>query len=200
MKNPTFSHERALIAEGFHVIVGVDEVGCGALAGPVCAGAVVLPTDSHIGALRDSKLLSPHLRETLYGVIVARAAAWAVGWASVEEIAVRNIRGATLLAMRRAVEQIQEAQFLLVDAWTIPNIAVPQRGIVRGDRTVKSIAAASILAKVTRDRLMRDCHEQYPLYGFDEHKGYGTQNHRRAIALYGPCAIHRKGWGPIGTH
>ncbi len=190
-KTPNFQYERELFSQGYRMIVGVDEAGCGALAGPVCAGAVVLPISSRIGLLRDSKLLSPSQRETLFGLVTARAVAWAVGMASVEEISRLNIRAATFLAMQRAISRIPDAQALLVDAWTIPGISLPQKGIVHGDRLIKSIAAASIVAKVTRDRLMDEYHTHFPVYGFHKHKGYGTKEHRRAIEQYGPCTIHR---------
>ena len=204
---PTFKVERELAAQGFRRIVGVDEAGCGALAGPVVAAAVILPMDSRIGAIRDSKLLDERRREELYPLIVERAVAWAVGVASVEEIATLNIRGANLLAMRRAVEALDDrfcpvgqnrsdaimkfVDYVLVDAWMIPGITITQRGIVRGDRTVKSIAAASIIAKVTRDRMMRELAQEFPHYGFEIHKGYGTKRHREAIAQYGVCPHHR---------
>lgn len=190
-KTPNFQQERELKSQGFEMIVGVDEVGCGALAGPVCAGAVVLPLTSRLGSLKESKLLSPSQREQLYELITERATAWAVGFASVEEIATYNVRGATFLAMRRAIEQIPEPQVLLVDAWKIPGVMLPQRNIVRGDLQIKSIAAASVIAKVTRDRLMEEYHLQFPVYRFDVHKGYATKRHRLAIETHGPCEIHR---------
>lgn len=193
-QNPTFKYERELMAKGFRVIVGVDEAGCGALAGPVCAGAVVLPIGSRLGLLRDSKLLSPKQRDGLYDLIVERAERFAVGMASVEEITALNIRQATFLAMRRAVAQIEGAQTLLVDAWKIPGVDLPQQGVIHGDRLIKSIAAASIIAKVARDRLMCEYAARFPLYGFDVHKGYGTALHHRAIAEFGPCPIHRLGY------
>ncbi len=188
---PTFKIERELLAQGYERIVGVDEAGCGALAGPVVAAAVLLPMDSRIVAIRDSKLLSESRREELYPVIVEQAVAYGVGIASVQEIAKLNIRGANLLAMRRAVEAIENVEYALVDAWTIPGIIIPQRGIIRGDRLVKSIAAASIIAKVTRDRMMSELAHEFPQYGFQMHKGYGTKRHREAIDTYGPCAQHR---------
>lgn len=194
MSFPTFHRERELAKEGFCMVVGVDEVGSGALAGPVFAGAVVLPTRSRLGGIRDSKLLSITTREALYPLILERSAAWAVGSASVEEIHEVGIRQATLLAMRRAVEQISQADYVLVDAWTIPGISLPQNGIVRGDRTVKSIAAASIVAKVQRDQYMTEQSEVYPAYGFAVHKGYATAAHRLAIKEHGPCPIHRMGY------
>jgi ribonuclease HII len=196
---PTFRIERELLFQGFTRIVGVDEAGCGALAGPVVAAAVILPIDSRLGALRDSKLLSESRREELYDVIVERCVAYGVGSASVEEISKLNIRGANLLAMRRAVKQIDYVDYALVDAWTIPNLKIPQRGIIRGDLTVKSIAAASVIAKVTRDRLMRHMAQAFPVYGFDVHKGYGTKIHREAITQHGPCKHHRLTYKTFST-
>ena len=173
------------------MIIGCDEAGAGALAGPVVAAAVVLPVGTKISLLRDSKLLSESQREEAYNQILESAVAWAVGGASSTEIDAINIRQATYVAMRRAITQIEEADFALVDAWNIPGLHVEQRGIVRGDKLVKSIAAASIIAKVTRDRMMVDYARKFPRYGFDQHKGYGTQAHRSAIDEHGPCPIHR---------
>lgn len=188
---PTFQYERALLDQGFRAIVGVDEAGCGALAGPLVAGAVIFPLDSRLGDLNDSKLLSPSKRDELYDVIKERAVAWAVGSVSVEEITELGLRPANLLAMRRAVEGIPQADYALVDAWTIPKLGLPQQGIIRGDQLVKSIAAASVMAKVTRDRLMAELAALHPAYGFEVHKGYATKTHRDAIKKYGPCAAHR---------
>lgn len=196
---PTFAYETELSAQGFRHIVGVDEAGCGSLAGPVVAGAALLPRADAWEGVRDSKLLSPRQREAAYARIVEKAEAWGVGTASVEEIAHLNIRQATFLAMRRALATIPQADFVLVDAWKIPRLSTPQRGIVGGDRLVLSIAAGSILAKVTRDRLMREYAEIYPAYGFDIHKGYATTAHRQAIARSGPCPIHRTGWRTFQT-
>ena len=191
---PTFKIELELMADGFQRIVGVDEAGCGALAGPVVAGAVIFPLDSNLEKVRDSKLLTERAREELYPQITECATAWGSGSASVEEIFDIGIRAATYLAMRRAVEAIEQPDYILVDAWTIPGINTPQRGIIRGDRTVKSIAAASIIAKVTRDRLMKVYADEYPVYQFGVHKGYGTKVHREAITAHGPCKIHRLGY------
>lgn len=188
---PTFLKERELIGRGFLRIVGVDEAGAGALAGPLVAGAVVLPVNSRIGALVDSKLTTEKQREALYEVICERATAWAVGVVSVEEIISLGLRPANLLAMKRAVEGIQGADYVLVDAWTIRNLSIPQEGIIRGDKTVKSIAAASVIAKVTRDTLMRQYAEEFPQYEFHKHKGYGTALHRSLIEKHGACKIHR---------
>ncbi|MFA6522348.1 MAG: ribonuclease HII [Patescibacteria group bacterium] len=190
-KRPTFEEERALLERGYRVIVGCDEVGCGALAGPVVSGAVVLPLDSRISRIHDSKLLSPKMRENLYGLITERAIIWSVGIVSVNEIMEMGIRRASLESMHRAVTQLGDVDFVLVDAWAIPNLNIPQKGIVHGDRKVKSIAAASILAKVTRDRMMQEYDEKFPEYGFAVHKGYGTKAHRDRIEQYGPCPIHR---------
>ncbi|MFA6131405.1 MAG: ribonuclease HII [Patescibacteria group bacterium] len=190
-QKPTFEQERDLMDRGYRVIVGVDEAGCGALAGPVVAGAVILPIDSRIGRLHDSKLLSARQREQIYSLIVERSMLWSAGIVSVNEIMSMGIRAATLEAMHRAVTQLGDIDFVLVDAWSIPNLNVPQRGIIKGDRKVKSIAAASIIAKVTRDRMMMEYHDKYPEYGFAVHKGYGTRTHRDRIEEYGPCPIHR---------
>lgn len=191
IRRPTFLMERELASQGFRAVVGVDEAGCGALAGPVVAGAVLLPIDSRIGRLHDSKLLSARARDEVYELVTERATAWGAGVVSVEEIFEIGIRPATFLAMRRALEQIPDADYALVDAWTIPGIAFKQRGIVHGDRLVKSIAAASIIAKVTRDRIMKELDKEYPAYGFEVHKGYGTAKHRAMISENGPCVFHR---------
>ncbi len=191
MSPPTFRFERELHDYGFRIVAGVDEVGCGALAGPVVAAAVILPLTSRLGLVRDSKLLSETQRERLFGLIIERCGGYAVGSASVAEIEEIGIRPATYLAMRRSVEGLAQVDHLLVDAWTIPEIIIPQRGIIHGDRLVKSIAAASIIAKVTRDRQMRRYHEVYPCYGFNKHKGYGTQSHQAALIRFGACPIHR---------
>lgn len=188
---PTFQYERELIAQGYSAIVGVDEAGCGALAGPLVAAAVIFPLDSGLALVRDSKTLSPAQRDSLYFEIIEKADAWGVGEVSHEEIFEIGLRPANYLAMRRAIEKIEAPDFVLVDAWTIPGISIPQKGIVKGDQLVKSIAAASVIAKVTRDRIMIELAREFPEYGFDEHKGYGTKRHREAIKEHGPCSIHR---------
>lgn len=194
MKNPTFHFERDLAALGYKAVVGVDEVGCGALAGPVVAGAVILQMPFRLAGMRDSKLLTPLARERLSGEIKKQARAYAVGEASVEEINKLGIRRATFLAMRRALEKIGEIDFVLVDAWQIPGIPFQQKGIIRGDRLIKSIAAASIVAKVYRDALMSRLAGDFPQYGFDDHKGYSTKSHLAAIKEHGPCCHHRTSW------
>ena len=185
-------HERELGARGVRRIAGVDEAGRGSLAGPVVAAAVILDPDRPVRGLRDSKLLSPAEREHLAPLIEDRAVATGIGAADAGEIDALNILRATLLAMRRAVEALAvKPDYLLVDALRIPGLDLPQEGIVHGDRLVASIAAASILAKVRRDALMRSLHELYPGYGFDVHKGYGTAGHLGALRRLGPSPLHR---------
>ncbi len=173
-------------------ICGVDEAGRGPLAGPVAAGAVILPKDCQILYLNDSKKLSHRRRQELFEEIKEKAIAWNVGLASPERIDEINILQATYEAMAAAVRGLKaEPQVLLNDAVTIPGIAIPQVSIVKGDAKSVSIAAASILAKVTRDRMMEEYDILYPEYGFGKHKGYGTAAHIQAIKEYGPCPIHR---------
>lgn len=174
-------------------ICGVDEAGRGPLAGPVVAGAVILPEDVEILYLNDSKKLSAARRDQLYEEIKEKAVAWAVGMASPERIDEINILQATYEAMQDAVAQLMPApDLLLVDAVHIPNVTQKQVGIVKGDAKSVSIAAASIMAKVTRDRIMIQMDELYPEYGFAGHKGYGSKEHIQAIKQYGPCPIHRR--------
>ncbi len=195
---PTFREERELLARGITLIAGVDEVGCGCWAGPVFAAAVILPLDSRIGLIRDSKTLSASQRERLVVKIKAAAMDWAVGSASAVEVDELNIRQAAALAMRRALASLKVApQFVLVDAFTIPGLAVAQKNIVHGDLKVKSIAAASIVAKTARDAHLAELDALYPGYGFAEHKGYGTKAHQEALARLGPCAEHRKTYAPV---
>lgn len=195
---PTFKHERSLQAEGFSIIAGVDEVGCGCLAGPVYAAAVILPLTSRLSLIRDSKTLNASQREKLAEEIRARADAWAIGAATVEEIDTLNIRQAAFLAMRRALESLSlKPQAVLSDGFTIPGISVPCRKIIKGDRYVKSIAAASIVAKVARDTELDRLDEIYPGYGLNKHKGYGTKQHQLALEKLGPTLIHRRSFAPI---
>lgn len=200
MHTPTFYFERKLVAQGYRVIAGVDEVGCGALAGPVVAAAVVLPLDSRLGLIRDSKLLSPDQRIRFLPKLVGRLEGYGIGRAEVAEIDTLGLRRATYLAMRRALEALVAqcaVEYALVDAWKIPDLAIPQQAIIHGDRLVKSIAAASIVAKVHRDTLMCELAEQYPEYGFAEHKGYATEAHRAALRRCGPCRSHRRNFAPM---
>lgn len=195
---PSFKHEKALVAEGFSVFAGVDEVGCGCLAGPVYAAAVILPLNSRLGMIRDSKTLNQAQRETLAIKIRERADACAIGSASVEEIDRMNIRQAAFLAMRRAIASLAtQPQVVLCDGFMIPELTIPCRRIVRGDRYVKSIAAASIIAKVARDQEMDRLDGIHPGYGLGKHKGYGTAFHQKALKRLGPSPIHRLSFEPI---
>lgn len=178
---------------GYHLICGIDEAGRGPLAGPVVAGACILPKDAEILYLNDSKKLSEKRREELYVEIKEKAVSWAVGIIDNHVIDDINILQATYRAMRSAVSQLQpEPDLLLVDAVTIPETDIRQVGIVKGDAKSVSIAAASILAKVTRDHLMVEYDAVYPEYGFAKHKGYGTAQHIAAIREYGLTPIHRR--------
>lgn len=180
------------------LVCGVDEAGRGPLAGPVFAACVILRHDDPIGGLADSKVLKAQRREELAVEIRARAAAWAIASASVEEIDAINILRASLLAMRRAVEQLQvEPHEVLVDGLHCPEVRFPARAIVDGDSLVAEISAASILAKTARDALMREMHGLYPDYGFDRHKGYSTREHLEALQRLGACPIHRRSFAPV---
>jgi ribonuclease HII len=186
---------------GWHgpgLLAGVDEAGRGPLAGPVVAAAVMLDELQPIKGLADSKTLSPRRRERLYDEIRAKALCCCVGEASAQEIDQLNILQATLLAMRRAVEGLRlRPHRVLVDGNRLPVLAMPARAIVKGDAKVQAIAAASILAKVHRDRLCLELHERYPQYGFAAHKGYPTAEHLRALRTHGPCAEHRRSFAPV---
>lgn len=177
----------------YQAVCGIDEAGRGPLAGPVVAGAVILPEDAEILYLNDSKKLSASRREELYEEIQDKAVSWAVGIVSPERIDEINILQATYEAMRQAIGKLETVpDILLVDAVTIPDVTQPQVGIIKGDAKSVSIAAASIMAKVTRDRIMVEMNELYPEYGFAGHKGYGSKEHIGAIRKYGPCPIHRR--------
>jgi len=179
-------------------VCGVDEAGRGPWAGPVCAAAVILRPEAPIAGLNDSKKLSAPRREALEPVIQARALAWGVGFASAEEICALNIVQATALAMRRAVAAMAVAPvFALVDGNYAFDLSCPVKTVVKGDALSSSIAAASILAKTARDRLMARMDALYPGYGFAAHKGYGVEAHARALEALGPCAIHRMDWAPV---
>jgi ribonuclease HII len=185
--------ENALRRAGFVNVAGVDEVGRGCLAGPVVAAAVVLHPDRHIPGVCDSKTVPAAERDQLYDLIVRDAVAWAVGEADPSEIDLINIHQASLRAMQRAVLQLVPLpDIVLVDAFRIPDLSMPQRGVVHGDRRCSAIAAASIVAKVTRDRQMVELHGHDPRYGFDRHKGYATADHREAVAKFGYSKVHRR--------
>ena len=184
--------ENGLHDGGVGLICGVDEAGRGPLAGPVCAAAVILPEGIDIPGLNDSKKLTEKRREALYDVITGCAVSYGIAFADQSEIDELNILNATFLAMNRAIEQLDPVpELALVDGNTVKGIHFNAQCIVGGDGKSASIAAASILAKVTRDRLMYKMAEEYPEYGFDRHKGYGTKLHYEALRKYGPCPIHR---------
>lgn len=193
-----FLYEEDLWARGHIPVAGVDEAGRGPLAGPVVAAAVILPEKSYLFDLNDSKKLTALKREALAGQIKNVALAWAIGMSTVEEIYDQNIHHAGLGAMRRAVLGLKKKPaYILVDGFKISELDLPQMPLVGGDGLSASIAAASILAKVTRDHLMDTYHQHYPEYGFNRHKGYGTPEHLNALARFGPCPIHRAGFQPV---
>lgn len=184
--------ENQIYAEGYVTLCGVDEAGRGPLAGPVCAAAVTLPRGLELPGLDDSKRLTERQREALYDQIVEEARSFGIAFATVEEIERLNILGATYLAMNRAIEALDPPpELALIDGNRSAGIRAPNRCIVKGDGRCADIAAASILAKVTRDRYMTELAAQYPEYGFERHKGYGTKAHYAALRTYGPCPIHR---------
>ena len=188
-----YAYEKRAGGQGFSAVCGIDEAGRGPLAGPVCAAAVILPPDCDIPGLNDSKKLSEKKREALFPVIQEKALAFGIGWATAEEIDRVNILQATFLAMARAVEALPTpADYALVDGNRMPPLPIPGETIVKGDATSASIAAASILAKVSRDRLLRRLDEEHPEYGFAKHKGYGTKAHYEAIRKYGLLPEHRR--------
>ncbi len=190
---PDFEFEKEAISNGYISVCGVDEAGRGPLAGPVCAAAVILPTNLNIPELNDSKKLSEKKREQLFDVIKQNAVSFCIAYSSVEEIEEYNILGATFIAMERAVNGLNvRADYALIDGNRTPKgLQIPSKTIVKGDAKSCSISAASILAKVSRDRLMLEYDKEYPQYNFKKHKGYGTKEHTDAIKQYGPCKIHR---------
>ena len=184
--------EELYYSQGFKAVCGIDEAGRGPLAGPVFAAAVILPRGLVIEGVTDSKKLTEKKREKLFDVIKEKALAYCIASASVEEIEEMNILNADMLAMKRAVDGLEiPADIAIVDGNKTPELEIPAAAIVKGDQKSESIAAASILAKVSRDRLMLEMAEKYPGYGFEKHKGYGTKAHREAILEKGPCSIHR---------
>ena len=184
--------EEAAKARGYQHVCGVDEAGRGPLAGPVCAAAVILPENTIIEGVNDSKKLSEKKREALFDVIRNTAVAYCVAYASVEEIEEMNILNATMLAMKRAVEGLEvPADYAMIDGNRLPDLTIDAEYIIKGDARSMSIASASILAKVSRDRLMYEYAKEYPQYAFDKHKGYGTKIHKAALLEYGPCPYHR---------
>lgn len=185
--------EDSFYTQGYKVICGVDEAGRGPLAGPVCAAAVILPEHLEIPGLTDSKKLTDKKRRALFPVIQEQAIAFGIGFASEQEIDEINILQATFLAMKRAMEQLKvRPDLALIDGNRETDIGLPVRTVIKGDSLSLNIAAASVLAKVSRDDVMLRLAETYPAYGFDIHKGYGTRAHYEALEKFGPCPIHRK--------
>lgn len=188
-----FAYENNAKARGYQVICGIDEAGRGPLAGPVFAAAVILPENAEIPGLNDSKKLSEKKRKELYPLITEQAVSWSVGFATEQEIDEINILQATFLAMKRACDGLNiRPDYALVDGNRMPQLGVRAETIIKGDALSASIAAASILAKVSRDRLMVEIDQIYPEYQFAKHKGYGTELHRELLHQYGPCPVHRK--------
>ena len=187
-----YDYEKSFLTDEIKVICGVDEAGRGPLMGPVVAAACILPADTVINGLDDSKKLSEKKREKLYDIITEKAIAYCVASASVEEIEELNILNAAMLAMKRAIEGLSvKADFALIDGNCSRGFNIPTKTVVGGDAKVPSIAAASILAKVTRDRLCYEYDKEYPEYGFGKHKGYGTKVHMEALRKHGPSPVHR---------
>lgn len=202
-REPDLAQERSLWAQGFMRIAGLDEAGRGAWAGPVVAAAVVLPplipgVEQALAAVRDSKLLTPRRRELCYDLVMEHALAVGVGSVSAGEIDRLGIVPATRRAMLQAITSLPASpQYLLIDALRLPESTLPQRAIIRGDRYLLSIAAASVIAKVTRDRLMVSLDAQWPGYGLSRHKGYGTPQHLAALYTLGACPEHRQSFAPL---
>jgi ribonuclease HII len=196
---PTLEFEEEARKDGHRWVAGIDEAGRGPLAGPVSAAAVILPEGYECPMLDDSKKLSEKKREALYETLTQDAGVrWCLSFGEVEEIEKINILRATHAAMARAAKGLkQRPDFCLIDGLDVPKFPLPSRGIVKGDGLSLSIAAASIIAKVSRDRLMLKYAEEFPEYGFEKHKGYGTKKHLEALHRHGPCRIHRKTFQPI---
>ncbi len=194
-------YERSLYAQGFNLVAGVDEAGRGALAGPLVAAAVILPKDANLFGLRDSKQLTPGQRETFYMKITAVAVAWKTIRVEHHEIDKNGIQWANLKALELAAGGLEPAaEYVLSDAFSLRSLDIPHLAITKGDCISLSIAAASVIAKVTRDRIMLGYHSDYPYYGFDRHKGYGTPQHIEALGKYGPSPIHRRYFAPVSQY
>lgn len=193
-----FAYERFGYAQGKQVIAGVDEVGRGPLAGPVVVAAVILPRDVAIPGLNDSKKLSEKKREQLYEEIHKQALAISISEKTAQEVDASNIYKITQIAMYEAIANLaQTPDYVLIDAMPLPALAIDHSSIIKGDATSQSIAAASIIAKVTRDRMMVAMSKKYPEYGFEKHKGYGTKQHLAALDSHGACPLHRQSFAPV---
>lgn len=189
---PSYEYEQQYLEKGYKYICGVDEAGRGPLSGPVVAGACILPIGLHLDGLNDSKKLSAKKRDTLFDMIKENAIAYGIGMASPKEIDELNILNATMLAMHRAIDAMNvKADFALVDGNIVRGFDIPAISIIKGDAISASIAAASILAKVTRDRICEEDDIKYPQYNFSKHKGYSTKEHMDLVREFGPCEIHR---------
>jgi len=198
MKWPNLRRENNLYKKGYQLIAGLDEAGRGAWAGPIVAAAVILSPNSKIYGIKDSKLLTSRKREELFFKITQNSIAWAVGIVSHKIIDQRGINRANILACQKAIERLLvKPDYLLIDFIQWEKINLPYQSIIKGDRKVQSISAASIVAKVTRDHLLIKKDKKYPKYGFARHKGYGTQFHRQMIYQYGLCDFHRKSFRPM---
>lgn len=200
--SPDLSFEFAIAAKDLFPIAGLDEAGRGAWAGPVCAAAVILPINpdilSNLSGVRDSKQMNAKQREFWAGEIKHLAISWGIAFSDHEEIDQNNIMGATRLAMKRALEQLApQPNYLLIDALHLSDVNMEQSALIKGDQRSLSIAAASVLAKTTRDAWMRDCEQTYPGYGFTQHKGYGTRMHQMRLESLGPSPIHRMSFKPL---
>lgn len=201
MTVPHWDYEKKLADQGYRVIAGVDEVGRGAWAGPLAAAAVVLPLGCRIPGVRDSKLLPKERREDLAEKIMEKAIAWSIAMITVETIDECGLGAANLLALRQAVESLSiGADYVLSDAFDLTRFGLSCTPVIHGDARVFSIAAASILAKVHRDRRMEAYAEDFPMYGFERHRGYGTPEHQEALRLFGPSALHRRSFEPIRAY
>ncbi len=195
-----YEFDKAIIKEGFKIFAGVDEAGRGPLAGPVVASAVMLCHDAKIEGVNDSKKLSKKERERLFDLILQNALDIGIGIVDAEKIDNINILNATRLAMSLAIRDLKtDPELILIDALNLPSVNLEQRAIIKGDAKSASIAAASIIAKVTRDRIMTIYHKQYPVYGFDKHKGYPTAEHIHRLNIHGPCPIHRKSFHRVSS-
>ena len=198
---PSFSEEQKLWNSGYKLVAGLDEVGRGTIAGPVVTGLVILPeslSGEWVSHINDSKRMTPKRRQYVLSHLQDNAIVLQTGISSVEEVDQFGIVEAVQLAMKRSLLSLSiTPQFLLMDAFEVAGIDIPQKAIVRGDSLSMSIAAASILAKETRDSMMIELHETFPEFGFDSHKGYGTKKHIEALKLYGPCSIHRRTFRPV---
>ena len=193
-----FLYDARIREEGYSLLAGVDESGRGPLAGPVVAAAVILPSHTVIDGINDSKKVPPHRREELYYAITDCALDFSVGIIGVETIDSINILNATHLAVRKALKHLTvEPDLVLIDGQAVPEIPLQQRNIIAGDSLSASIAAASILAKVIRDKMLDIESVRFPHYGFQRHKGYGTKKHRESLSLYGPCPIHRRSFASL---